>query len=89
MAKPGPKPKSLAQLVSDGTFLARRHAHLLEGPDVPQIAFVKLQRHYRTAPTPRAKRGIALEFEKRCRFWRSMREAQGDEATAAPERCVQ
>jgi phage terminase large subunit-like protein len=63
-------PKSLAQLLRDGSFRARRDSHraLLLGPDLPYPAFALLQARYRRATSEPERRAIALEFERAVRL---------------------
>ena len=61
-------PKSLAQLLHDGSFRARRHGPLLLGPDLRYPAFALLQARYRQATSEPERRAIALEFERAVRL---------------------
>jgi hypothetical protein len=56
--------KTPAQLVADGTFLARRHGGLLAGESVDEPTLAGLQRMYRRAESDRQRRKIAIAFEK-------------------------
>jgi phage terminase large subunit-like protein len=58
--------KSLAQLVRDGSFRARREQHraLLLGPDLPYPGFALLQERFRRATSEPERRALALEFER-------------------------
>lgn len=59
--------KPLTQLVREGSFRARRHAHLLAGPDLAWAAFAALQRSYRAGTEPEERYSVALEFEQAVR----------------------
>ena len=61
MARPA---KSLQERIRDGSFLARRHAGLLNGTLLAEGRLRQLQEHYRGAATEAEQRGWALEFEK-------------------------
>lgn len=58
--------KTLAELVLDGTFRARRptHSALLVGPDLPWEGFALLQARYRAATSEEERRQVAREFER-------------------------
>jgi len=57
--------KSLAALVHDRTFLARRHAELLDlHPLVENLELRTLQVSYRAEDSPLERRALALRFEK-------------------------
>jgi phage terminase large subunit-like protein len=62
--------KSLAELVLDGTFRARRDSHrvLLAGADLPWAWAVVLQRQYRAARSLPEQRAVALAFEQNLRL---------------------
>jgi phage terminase large subunit-like protein len=60
-------PKSLAAHLREGTFRARRHRELLNGPAVADKALQRLQRDYQAASSDRERRAIALDFEQRSR----------------------
>lgn len=60
--------KSFREFVADGTFLARRHAHLLDQePLVADTELAKLQRAYQREGSELERRAIALRFEKAVR----------------------
>jgi hypothetical protein len=74
---PTPK-KSLADLIWDQRFLARRHAHLLRSSKlVEDDALRELQQAYRAETSERERRARALDFEKAVRdpMLRSLRTA--------------
>src|SRR5437764_15251566 len=62
--------KSLAQLVRDGSFRARRAQQraLLAGPDLPYPGFAILQARFRRATSEPERRALALEFERAVRL---------------------
>jgi hypothetical protein len=62
--KRGRPRKSLAELIEDGSFLARRHAELLAGDDVEDPTLAAVQALYRQAGDDRQRRRVALQFEK-------------------------
>src|SRR5207249_7109454 len=66
----GRPPKSLAQLVRNGSFRARRAQHraLLAGPDLPYPGFALLQTRFRQATSEPERRALALEFEQAVRL---------------------
>jgi phage terminase large subunit-like protein len=59
--------KRLDQLVRDGTFLARRHEQLLDGPELSWPTLAELQQRYDAADDDRLRRTIALDFERAVR----------------------
>jgi len=65
MARPT---KSLAEHAREGTFRARRHHPLLEGPDLGWQGFAVLQARYRAASSEPERRAIAVEFEQGVRL---------------------
>jgi phage terminase large subunit-like protein len=60
MARPA---KTLSQHLRDGSFRARRHHTLLNGPVVGGKTLERLQKAYGEAATERERRAIALDFE--------------------------
>jgi phage terminase large subunit-like protein len=74
--------KSLAQLVREGTFRARRDSHreLLLGAELPWPAFAALQRQFRVAASEAERRVVALAFEH------AVAKAQADAAEAEARR---
>jgi hypothetical protein len=65
MARPK---KSLEDLCVDGTFLARRHAHLLEDEAlVEEPSLCALQEAYRDEASELERRALAVRFEKAVR----------------------
>jgi hypothetical protein len=60
-------PKTLQAHLKDGSFRARRHHRLLNGPFVGEKRLEALQRGYQDASTERERRGIALDFEHAAR----------------------
>ena len=61
MARP---PKTLERHLREGTFRARRHHQLLNGPVVAEERLRRLQSDYKAAATERERRAIALEFQE-------------------------
>lgn len=59
--------KTLAELVREGSFLARRHDGLLAGDDVEDPTLAALQALYGQVGDDRQRRRVALRFEKICR----------------------
>jgi len=56
--------KSLEQLVRDGTFLARKHASRIDGPDLSHWpAFAAIQARYLAATSDAERAKVALAFE--------------------------
>jgi len=78
-------PKSLAERVRDGTFLARRHADLLNGPRLRPKALRELQADYKAAASERERRALALDFQERAR---EMIAALGDRSSTDPSLAV-
>jgi phage terminase large subunit-like protein len=74
----GRPPKSLAQLVRDGSFRARRAQHraLLGGPDLPYPGFAILQARFRRATSEPERRALALEFERAVRLVHAQAEVE-------------
>jgi hypothetical protein len=61
MARPA---KTLEQHLRDGTFRARRHHSLLNGPFVGEKRLRKLQEDYKASGVERERRAIALDFQE-------------------------
>jgi phage terminase large subunit-like protein len=59
--------KSLATHLGDGSFRARRHHKLLNGPLVAEETLRELQEAYRRASSERERRAVALDFEQQAR----------------------
>jgi phage terminase large subunit-like protein len=70
--------KSLAQLVRDGSFRARRAQQraLLGGPDLPYPGFALLQARFRRATSEPERRALALEFERAVRLVHAQAEVE-------------
>jgi hypothetical protein len=64
MKRRGRPRKTLAGLVADRSFLARRHAALMAGPPVEDPTLAALQALYRQAGDDRQRRRVALQFER-------------------------
>jgi phage terminase large subunit-like protein len=81
MARPT---KTLADFVADGTFLARRHAHLLDdGPLVRDVELAKLQKAFRKATSDPERDHLARAFQRAAADGKEERASAADDELAA------
>jgi phage terminase large subunit-like protein len=60
----GRKEKTLLELVEDGTFVRRKHADRIAGPDLPWKSLSRLQEEYRAADNEFEKHRVSVRFER-------------------------